>query len=61
MAREKATTEQKAGLVKVRVLVDCEVGKCNTVASMEVKDLPALAGKVDSSPEAVEYAESLSE
>lgn len=59
MAKEKAQQEQKTGVVKVRVLVDCEVGKCNTVTTIDAKDVQALAGKVDASPEAVAYVESL--
>jgi hypothetical protein len=57
MAKEK--TADKSGVVKVRVLVDCEVGKCNTLAQVNAADLPALDGKVDPHPDAVAYVESL--
>lgn len=57
----KKPTEQKSSAVKVRVLVDCAIGRCNAVAVIDAKDLPALAGLVDSHPDAVAYAESLAE
>lgn len=53
----KAKTQE--GTVKVRVLVDCAVGKCDEVVEVDAKDLPALAGMVDPHPDAVAYAESL--
>lgn len=55
----KKQTEQKSSDVKVRVLVDCHLGKCNDVVSIEATELQSLAGVVDASPEAVAYAESL--
>ena len=48
-------------LVKVRVLVDCDLGKCNDVVEVGAGDLDGLAGIVDATPEAVDYAESLSQ
>jgi hypothetical protein len=45
--------------VKARVLLDCELGKCNDVVEVDEKQAKSLAGVVDTSPEAVEYAESL--
>lgn len=53
--------EHGTGLVRVRVLVDCAVGKCNDVATVQAEDLPGLAGLVDPHPDAVAYAESLVE
>lgn len=47
--------------VKVRVLVDCQIGKCNDVVEIKESDLTGLAGQVDADPSAVAYAESLSE
>jgi hypothetical protein len=44
---------------KARVLVDCELGKCNDVVEIDAKQAKALAGVVDTDPEAVAYAESL--
>lgn len=48
------------GMVKVRVLLDCELGKCNDVVELDAKQVADLAGVVDATPEAVAYAESLS-
>lgn len=48
--------EKKDDLVMVRVLMDCEHGKCNSVAQVPRSALKSLAGVVDDSPEAVEYA-----
>jgi hypothetical protein len=50
---------EKARKVKARVLVDCDLGKCNEVIEVEEKALKSHAGTVDPSPEAVAYAESL--
>ena len=47
------------GQVKVRVLVDCEHGKCNDVVSIDAALVESFAGVVDADPAAVEYAESL--
>lgn len=44
---------------KARVLVDCELGKCNDVVEIDAKQAKALADKVDTDPDAVAYAESL--
>jgi hypothetical protein len=45
--------------VKARVLVDCELGKVNDVVEVDAKQAKALAGVVDTDPDAVAYAESL--
>lgn len=45
--------------VKGRVLVDGTFGKCNDVVEIDAKQVKALAGVVDTDPEAVAYAESL--
>lgn len=45
--------------VKVRVLVDCYLGKCNDVVEVDGAELDGLDGIVDAAPEAVAYAESL--
>ena len=48
-----------ADKVKGRVLVDCDLGKCNDVVEIDPKQVKGLAGTVDTDPEAVAYAESL--
>ena len=45
--------------VKVRVLVDCDLGKCNDVIQLDPKQVKALAGTVDADPDGVAYAESI--
>ncbi len=47
--------------IKVRVLTDCQYGKCNEVASLpaSVAKQAESDGLVDTSPAAVKYAESL--
>jgi hypothetical protein len=49
----------EAQKVKARVLVDCELGKCNDVVEVDAKQVKALTGTVDADPDAVSYAESL--
>lgn len=49
----------EAQKVKARVLVDCELGKVNQVVEVDAKQAKALAGTVDTDPDAVAYAESL--
>lgn len=49
----------EAQKLKARVLADCELGKCNDVVEVDPKQVKALAGLVDTDPEAVAYAESL--
>jgi len=49
--------------IKARVLIDCDLGRVNDVIEIDsdvdnIADLE-LSGKVDTSPAAVEYAESL--
>jgi hypothetical protein len=46
------------GEVKARLLVDCDLGKCNDVVLVDAAHLEALAGVVDADPAAVDYAES---
>jgi hypothetical protein len=45
--------------VKARVLVDCDLGKCNDVVEVDPADVKGLEGVVDAAPAAVKYAESL--
>lgn len=47
--------------VKARVLVECDLGKCNDVVEIDAKQVKALAGTVDADPDAVAYAESLAQ
>ncbi len=56
MAKTKAAAE---GKIKVRILVDCDLGKCNEVVEVDADQVSSLAGLVDSDPAAVEYAESV--
>lgn len=49
----------QGGLVRARVLVDCEHGKCDDVVEIHADLLEGLAGVVDAHPGAVAYAESL--
>lgn len=46
------------GEVKARLLVDCDLGKCNDVVMIDADQLEALAGVADADPAAVAYAES---
>ena len=55
MAKKDATT----GTVKARVLLDCDLGKCNEVVEISSDRLAELAGVVDADSGAVAYAESL--
>ncbi len=54
-----AKNPQKDGDIKARVLVDCDLGKCNEVVLISAALAETLAGVVDTDPAAVEYAESL--
>lgn len=59
MARTKQT--EASGPVKARVLVDCEHGKCETLAVFETEaeaKIAEAAGLVDTHPDAVAYIES---
>lgn len=49
----------EAKKVKVRVLVDGPLGKCNDVVEIDAADVKALVGTVDADPKAVAYAETL--
>ena len=53
----KKTAQEASALVKARVLVDGAFGKVNDV--VEVDPEVAHGGELDTSPEAVAYAESL--
>lgn len=56
MAKEK---NSPGGEVKVRILRDCQYGKCDEVALMDAALAASLDGVVDTDPAAVAYAESL--
>ena len=49
------------GEIKVRVLHDCEYGKCNAVVVLDAALAATLTGTVDADPDAVAYAESLAQ
>lgn len=59
----KAKKEDGAvdGVISVRVLQDCQVGKAGQVVEVEAALLPGLkdSALVDDHPDAVEYAKSL--
>ena len=61
MGKEKQAeqAEQAEQAVKVRVLVDCEHGKCNEVIEIDSGLVDSLVGVVDADPKSVAYAESL--
>jgi len=50
-------------LVEVRVLLDCNVGKCNVLAMVRAAEVDALraAGAVDDDPAAVAYVKGISQ
>ena len=55
MAKTKKTDD--AGLIDVRVLVDCDAGRANDVAAITQEQLDAApAGCFDAEPKAVAYA-----
>lgn len=58
MAKKEAAA---SGQVKARVLRDCELGKCDDVVLVDADQVESLFGAVDAHPDAVAYAESLSE
>lgn len=47
------------GVVKVRVLVDCDLGRCNDVVEVSAALVETMGDLVDADPTAVDYAESL--
>lgn len=47
------------GEIKVRVLVNCDLGKCNDVVLIDAALAETMADVVDADPAAVAYAESL--
>jgi len=49
----------EAKKVKARVLIDCDLGKCNDVVEVDQTDVKGLEGVVDAAPAAVKYAETL--
>ena len=64
MAKEKTldgAAEQAAVSIKARVLTECVFGAANTVVTLSAEDAEAAKanGLVDTSAEAVAYAESL--
>ena len=54
-----AKKNEVVGPVKVRVLRECDLGKCDDVAEIDGSQLDAYEGAVDADPAAVAYAESL--
>lgn len=44
-------------LIKVRVLVDCAVGKAGSVVELTKAEVEANVGQVDPNPDSVAYAE----
>lgn len=61
MARTKPADQQDAqgSLIKARVLVECHLGKCNDVVEIDENEVEGIKDLVDTTPEAVAYAESL--
>lgn len=57
----KAKNTQATGATRVRVLIDCQIGKADTVVELSGDELAnAIAvGFVDPDPAAVAYAETL--
>lgn len=47
------------GPIKVRVLIDCELGKCNDVVLIDALLAETMGDLVDADPAAVDYAESI--
>ena len=60
MAKQVAE-DSVGGLVEVRVLMKCDMGRPNDVVTIDIADVEGLqqAGYVDASPAAVEYAKQL--
>jgi len=58
-ADSKAEPKAEPKKVKARVLVECDYGVPNDVVEIATTQVKALAGVVDTDPEAVAYAESL--
>lgn len=56
---KKPETALKSGVVKARVIAACALGKINDVVEIDEAQVAALAGDVDTHPDAVAYAESL--
>ena len=54
-----AKNPPKDGDIKARLLVDCDLGKCNDVVLISIAVAEAMASIIDIDPAAVEYAESL--
>lgn len=47
------------GEIKVRLLVDSDLGKCNDVVLIDARLAETMVGMVDTDPAAVEYAETI--
>jgi len=62
MAKKETPTDAvdaSKGAVKARVLVDCDLGRCDDVVEIDAALVASLGGVVDTDPAAVAYAESL--
>lgn len=57
----KKETAAEAGMVNVRVLSDCDLGKANDVVQLDASLVESYerGGNVDATPEAVAYAMTL--
>ncbi|MQA39028.1 hypothetical protein [Rugamonas aquatica] len=47
------------GEVKARVLIDCDLGKCNEVVLVDAALAETMGDLIDTDPAAVAYAESI--
>jgi hypothetical protein len=47
------------GEVKARLLIDCDLGKCNDVVLIDAQLAETMKDVIDTTPAAVEYAESI--
>ncbi len=56
---EKYSKAKAADIVKARVLVACDYGKCDDVIEIDADLAATLVGTVDTDPAAVAYAETL--
>lgn len=60
-AAAQAAAQAETAQIKVRVLVDCHLGKVNDVVTLDAESVSHAQahGLVDAAPEAVAYAESI--